>query len=330
MWQNRRWISGLSFSKAGKSQFLWFQQFVSRLVKVGRGRVGRAALAHLISLSGGALVWHEDISLRDTQTRMISDWYPRSGLVITIVMLQITQLKIASNPFAKGFRDCDPEDWWVFTVKQNCNNQFLRISNVVWTVSFCQILGYLFEIWFVPEQLVSSQSGLILLTAAANIYWWCHATLNMTNCPLSHHHNDKTFVAVLEVSSRSRLVSLSSQPWTLLVTLVMVPRGERSQTQVTRAATVLTTNNMTSSNNRTNINTKVGSDTFGNHIERETRNYFLCETKILSWMTPHGEMFQHKTWFYQQSSQLRADQCHIEYKHLWFMDKININWERNY
>ena len=28
-------------------------------------------------------------------------------------MLQITQLKIASNPFAKGFRDCDPEDWWV-------------------------------------------------------------------------------------------------------------------------------------------------------------------------------------------------------------------------
>lgn len=25
---------------------------------------------------------------------------------------QITQLKIASNPFAKGFRDCDPEDWW--------------------------------------------------------------------------------------------------------------------------------------------------------------------------------------------------------------------------
>ena len=26
-------------------------------------------------------------------------------------LLQITQLKIASNPFAKGFRDCDPEDW---------------------------------------------------------------------------------------------------------------------------------------------------------------------------------------------------------------------------
>ncbi|KAJ0067700.1 hypothetical protein NL108_009834, partial [Boleophthalmus pectinirostris] len=24
---------------------------------------------------------------------------------------RITQLKIASNPFAKGFRDCDPEDW---------------------------------------------------------------------------------------------------------------------------------------------------------------------------------------------------------------------------
>ncbi|KAH9645600.1 hypothetical protein HF086_005249 [Spodoptera exigua] len=24
---------------------------------------------------------------------------------------RITQLKIASNPFAKGFRDCDPDDW---------------------------------------------------------------------------------------------------------------------------------------------------------------------------------------------------------------------------
>ena len=28
-----------------------------------------------------------------------------------IYYFQITQLKIASNPFAKGFRDCDPEDW---------------------------------------------------------------------------------------------------------------------------------------------------------------------------------------------------------------------------
>ena len=27
------------------------------------------------------------------------------------LIFQITQLKIASNPFAKGFRDCDPEDW---------------------------------------------------------------------------------------------------------------------------------------------------------------------------------------------------------------------------
>jgi hypothetical protein len=26
---------------------------------------------------------------------------------------RITQLKIASNPFAKGFRDCDPEDWYI-------------------------------------------------------------------------------------------------------------------------------------------------------------------------------------------------------------------------
>ena len=28
----------------------------------------------------------------------------------TFFLLQITQLKIASNPFAKGFRDCDPEE----------------------------------------------------------------------------------------------------------------------------------------------------------------------------------------------------------------------------
>lgn len=27
------------------------------------------------------------------------------------ILLQITQLKIASNPFAKGFRDCDSDDW---------------------------------------------------------------------------------------------------------------------------------------------------------------------------------------------------------------------------
>lgn len=26
-------------------------------------------------------------------------------------ILQITLLKIASNPFAKGFRDCDSDDW---------------------------------------------------------------------------------------------------------------------------------------------------------------------------------------------------------------------------
>ena len=30
---------------------------------------------------------------------------------LQFVHLQITQLKIASNPFAKGFRDVDPNDW---------------------------------------------------------------------------------------------------------------------------------------------------------------------------------------------------------------------------
>lgn len=28
-----------------------------------------------------------------------------------VTIFQITQLKIASNPFAKGFRDVDPNDW---------------------------------------------------------------------------------------------------------------------------------------------------------------------------------------------------------------------------
>ena len=35
-------------------------------------------------------------------------------IIVRICFLnQITQLKIASNPFAKGFRDCDPDDWYV-------------------------------------------------------------------------------------------------------------------------------------------------------------------------------------------------------------------------
>uniref|UniRef100_A0A9L0TDV6 T-box transcription factor 1 n=1 Tax=Equus caballus TaxID=9796 RepID=A0A9L0TDV6_HORSE len=45
---------------------------------------------------------------------------------------RITQLKIASNPFAKGFRDCDPEDWtsseeegtaWVAPVSREWKSQ---------------------------------------------------------------------------------------------------------------------------------------------------------------------------------------------------------------
>ena len=37
--------------------------------------------------------------------------YKKQVHFTNIIFLQITQLKIASNPFAKGFRDCDPEDW---------------------------------------------------------------------------------------------------------------------------------------------------------------------------------------------------------------------------
>ena len=32
-------------------------------------------------------------------------------IICGLLAFQITQLKIASNPFAKGFRDCDPDDW---------------------------------------------------------------------------------------------------------------------------------------------------------------------------------------------------------------------------
>ena len=84
--------------------------------------------------------------------------------------------------------------------------------------------------------------------------------MDLTNCPPSHHHNDPAFVAVWEgVSSPSRPVRVSSpsQPWTVRVTVVTGPRGDQSQTQVTTAATVLTTN-MTSTSSKTNINRKVG------------------------------------------------------------------------
>lgn len=41
-------------------------------------------------------------------------WYIYILIIVRICFLnQITQLKIASNPFAKGFRDCDPDDWYV-------------------------------------------------------------------------------------------------------------------------------------------------------------------------------------------------------------------------
>lgn len=34
-----------------------------------------------------------------------------TDIKVQAIWLQITQLKIASNPFAKGFRDCDMDDW---------------------------------------------------------------------------------------------------------------------------------------------------------------------------------------------------------------------------
>ncbi|KAI1233012.1 T-box transcription factor TBX1, partial [Lamprotornis superbus] len=40
-----------------------------------------------------------------------SSGQPKAGVGVAPAVPWITQLKIASNPFAKGFRDCDPEDW---------------------------------------------------------------------------------------------------------------------------------------------------------------------------------------------------------------------------
>ena len=69
--------------------------------------------------------------------------YKKQVHFTNIIFLQITQLKIASNPFAKGFRDCDPEDWWVvkivlpafwFGLLANKENKFLSL-----TVDFCSM-----------------------------------------------------------------------------------------------------------------------------------------------------------------------------------------------
>ena len=43
--------------------------------------------------------------------RMASIHFLNIRQYIYFLYFQITQLKIASNPFAKGFRDCDPDDW---------------------------------------------------------------------------------------------------------------------------------------------------------------------------------------------------------------------------
>lgn len=47
----------------------------------------------------------------DTKMRFSATKSCSTDVYFTFPGFQITQLKIASNPFAKGFRDCDPEDW---------------------------------------------------------------------------------------------------------------------------------------------------------------------------------------------------------------------------
>ena len=79
----------------------------------------------------GSLCWStrfEDISDKDTNgykqkcsicfkyfwMDMLQKSFCLFAFVLRVMfLLKITQLKIASNPFAKGFRDCDPDDWWV-------------------------------------------------------------------------------------------------------------------------------------------------------------------------------------------------------------------------
>ena len=54
------------------------------------------------------------------------------------IWLQITQLKIASNPFAKGFRDCDPEDWWVVKVVKVV--KVIKVDRVVKVVKVVKVV----------------------------------------------------------------------------------------------------------------------------------------------------------------------------------------------
>ena len=73
-------------------------------------------------------------------------WYIYILITILICSLhQITQLKIASNPFAKGFRDCDPDDWYALKTigfVPQCQMLFLTLSGYF----FISCSDYLFQL----------------------------------------------------------------------------------------------------------------------------------------------------------------------------------------
>lgn len=66
----------------------------------------------------------EDIAQDDFRENMRTFVFPETQFMAVTAYQNhmITQLKIASNPFAKGFRDCDPDDCSVVEVMKQMDN----------------------------------------------------------------------------------------------------------------------------------------------------------------------------------------------------------------
>ena len=58
-----------------------------------------------------AVTAYQNHRVRDYTYKIVKKIRVGHNKYLLSFLLQITQLKIASNPFAKGFRDCDTEDW---------------------------------------------------------------------------------------------------------------------------------------------------------------------------------------------------------------------------
>ncbi|CAF4628985.1 unnamed protein product [Rotaria sp. Silwood1] len=70
----------------------------------------------------------DELILQQTQTFRTFTFPETTFISVTAYQNhRITQLKIASNPFAKGFRDCESEDGMIDVIKQlNSNQRLLR------------------------------------------------------------------------------------------------------------------------------------------------------------------------------------------------------------